>query len=85
MKLSELNPVLDLDDDGQGGYLTLDCPHCKGPGHICIKIARGPKPDATRVWGWNGETDFEKLTIEPSINYANHWHGYVQGGQIVNA
>lgn len=96
MRLSELNPT--LEDAGEGAaYLEFACPaHGVGamrhaqpeldppfegfPDVVRIKIALGPQ--GSHVWGWNGERDFEKLTITPSVDYHGHWHGFVTNGEV---
>jgi len=93
VRLSELHPL--LEDAGDGAcYLEFDCP-THGPGSkrsdgefrdsVCIKIAPPLESQTPRVWGWNGERDFEKLTIRPSVNYFEHWHGHVTNGEVTNA
>lgn len=92
MRLSALNPS--LDDAGDGAvYLEFDCP-AHGPGAIRndefrdsvrIKIATPLESQYPHVWGWNGERDFEKLTITPSVDYMGHWHGHVTNGEVTNA
>lgn len=96
MRLSELQP--ELKDAGEGAcYLMFACP-THGVGHmehadptwnppfegfpdiVHIKIAPGcARPG---VWGWNGERDFEKLTVTPSIDMHGHWHGFVTNGEV---
>jgi hypothetical protein len=78
MRLSALNPT--LEDAGEGAaYLEFACPTHgvgfvrPGPGEfpdvVRIKIAMPLESKTPRVWGWNGEIDFEKLSITPSVNY----------------
>jgi hypothetical protein len=95
MRLSELHP--ELEDAGEGAaYLEFDCPAHPGrmehadpaadppfegfPDRVRVKIAPGPQ--GTHVWGWNGERDFEKLTLTPSIDMHGHWHGHVTNGEV---
>lgn len=83
MRLSQLDPDLDTEDMEPGvAWLHFDCPHCGGKGYIGCKIAITPEPGSTRVWKWNGETDPEKITLEPSLNMAGHWHGFVTNGEV---
>ena len=84
MRLSELNPELHTEGCDPGvAYLYADCPHCRSSHLIQIKIALTPEPGSTHVWTWNGETDFEKLTLTPSILIQpNHWHGFVTNGEV---
>jgi uncharacterized protein DUF6527 len=52
------------------------------PDVIRIKIAPPIEAQTPQVWGWNGETDFNKLTIKPSVDYKGHWHGHVINGEV---
>jgi hypothetical protein len=92
MRLSALNPSLEDAGDG-AAYLEFDCP-AHGAGAlreggfrdaVRIKIATPLDPHTPQVWGWNGERDFEKLTITPSVDYKEHWHGHVTAGEVTNA
>jgi hypothetical protein len=49
-----------------------------------IHVQRGqPHPDPeTRIWGWDG--DFDKPTVVPSINWVDHWHGYLTAGRFIS-
>jgi hypothetical protein len=86
VRLAELNPQLDQEAPSPDvAYLSFDCPHCRGPGYITVKIAKTPAPGADRVWTWNGQTDVEKLTLTPSLNFAGHWHGFITNGEVTNA
>ena len=97
MRLTELHPTLEDAGDG-AVYLEFACPaHGVGhmefadpsadppfegfPDVVRIKIAPGPHT-TPRVWGWNGERDFEKLTVTPSIDMKGHWHGFVTNGEV---
>lgn len=97
MRLSSLNPTLEDAGDG-AMYLEFACPaHGVGymrhaqpeldppfegfADIVRVKIAVGATP-GTHVWGWNGEKDFEKLTITPSVDYKEHWHGHVTDGEV---
>jgi hypothetical protein len=84
MRLSELNPLIQVDANGETGRLVFDCPHCKKE-TISIPFHKGEGAHSPVVWGWNGEKDEKKITITPSINFEKHWHGYVTDGNIVNA
>lgn len=46
-----------------------------------IKVQRGA-PGGNRVWGWDGNE--ERPTIEPSIHYIEHWHGWLRAGRLVS-
>lgn len=69
MRLTDLKPEWEHDNT----YLVFICPTCarkedgRGDCWIMIPVKQvegGPKP-----WSWNGEKNFEKITITPSI-----WH-----------
>lgn len=86
MRLSELNPALEDASEG-AAYLEFDCPvhgpvirHEHFPDRVRVKIAPGPQ--GPHVWGWNGERDFEKLTLTPSIHMFDHWHGFITNGEV---
>ena len=93
MRLRDLHPM--LEEAGEGAaYLEFDCPAHPGamlhanvppgfegfPDVVRIKIATAPQ--GLRVWGWNGERDFDKMTVTPSINMFDHWHGFVTNGEV---
>jgi uncharacterized protein DUF6527 len=62
---------------------TADPPFDGFPDVVRIKIAPPlDPPQGSHVWGWNGERDFEKLTVKPSVNYHDHWHGFVTEGEV---
>lgn len=44
-----------------------------------IKVQRG-SPGGQRVWGWDGNE--EKPTVEPSIHWLEHWHGWLRAGRL---
>lgn len=90
MRLSELRPELDVRNENEA-YISFDCPHCHmlpnggetdttTGARVVIKIAKQSAGD--RVWTWNGETDLEKISITPSINMYDHWHGHVTNGEV---
>lgn len=101
MRLSTLNPSLEDAGDGAfylefacpahgvGSTRSADptaTPPFEGwPDTVRIKIAQPLESKTPHVWGWNGETDFEKLTITPSVNYFEHWHGHVTNGEVTTA
>lgn len=91
MRLSTLFPV--LEDAGDGAmYLEFACPaHGVGAKRwgefadtVRIKIAPPLEAKHPHVWGWNGETDFEKLTLTPSVDYHEHWHGHITAGEVTS-
>lgn len=44
-----------------------------------IRVQRGA-PGGNRVWGWDGNED--QPTLQPSIHYVGHWHGYLRAGRL---
>lgn len=46
-----------------------------------IHVKRGA-PGGDRVWGWDGNLD--KPTVEPSIHWVGHWHGFLRAGRFVS-
>jgi hypothetical protein len=98
MRLSALNPSIRDAGEGAVylefacpahgvGHMTCAVPEADPPFEgfpdvIRIKIATPLEPGSPRVWGWNGERDFEKLTITPSVDYQGHWHGHVTAGEV---
>lgn len=45
----------------------------------CIPLNR-KGPTGERTWGWDG--NLEKPTLQPSIHYVGHWHGYMTSGRL---
>ena len=98
MRLSTLEPVLEVIGEGRA-RLSFACPaHGVGamrsaaadfagwPDRVDIQIATPLEgPPLAHVWHWNGERDFEKLTITPSVHYFEHWHGHVTDGEVTIA
>ncbi len=98
MRLSALNPTLEDAGDGAAylefacpthgvGHMshadsTQNPPFEGFPDRVRIKIAPPLGSQHPHVWGWNGERDFEKLSISPSVNYYDHWHGFVTNGEV---
>lgn len=63
-------------DDGLA-TLWFFCPCGCGQKSI-LEVGNGFKPEDTPSWKWNGSrTD---PTLEPSVNWQNHWHGYLRLG-----
>lgn len=46
-----------------------------------IHVKRGA-PGGDRVWGWDGNE--ASPTIEPSIHWVGHWHGFLRNGVLVS-
>ena len=90
MRLKDLKPEWDHDD----AYITFQCPKCAVPADaesiydgcvISIPVATGDKKPS--VWQWNGEKDFEKVTISPSIFHhcKSEAHFFIRDGSIIMA
>ncbi len=49
---------------------------------MMIPVEKGS--GSTPRWGWNGETDFEKVTLSPSIwhHCKSEAHFFIRGGEI---
>lgn len=82
MRLSELEPELEVEPGGTVARLLFLCPHCRNA-HIGIKLATWPQ--GPQVWEWNGVQDLEHLTVTPSINCHSHWHGFITDGEVLTA
>lgn len=75
--------------DRKGMGITFVCPHCGIGSHSRIGIwfenpidGGPPYPPPGPRWKRTGET-FENLSVEPSINAEDHWHGYIRDGQLI--
>lgn len=83
MRLSELHPEWHTDGCETGtAWLKFDCPHCRAPRFVQVFVRVGPDRGVQSEWSWNGETDFERVTLQPSLNDPTHWHGHVTNGEI---
>ncbi len=90
--VTEDGPRLILNATGQAGHVWLDCPHCILAGvpelersriRLPFKLGKASKPPEPNAWGWNGETDLEKVTFTPSIHILDgHWHGHIENGEV---
>ncbi|HEX7828677.1 MAG TPA: hypothetical protein VF787_03440 [Thermoanaerobaculia bacterium] len=80
MKLSDLNPEFRWQDDGQGGWLEADCPHC-GARYLSIPFSLPPTRN-DHVWIWNGVRDAEGFGLTPSIRLNGHFHVNINPGSI---
>ncbi len=88
----EDGPRLILDATGQAGHVWLTCPHCILAGvaekdqtriRLPFRKGKGTSPPERVTWGWNGETDLEKVTFTPSVHIlGGHWHGHVTNGEV---
>lgn len=65
MRLIELKPEW----EHAQSYLYFTCPTCPAERGCRIMIPTKVTQHEQKPWNWNGETDFEKVTITPSI-----WH-----------
>lgn len=93
MRLVDLNPEW----EHENSYLVFTCPKCPVDpnksrfGNCLIMIPIKPHGDAelgsSTGWDWNGETDFEKVTINPSIFHhcESEAHFWIRDGAIVMA
>jgi len=83
-------PRLQLNTDGDGGRVWIVCPHCilanipDGERTVIrLPFTRGKGTSQPVTWGWNGETDLEKVTFTPSVHILEgHWHGHIQNGEV---
>jgi hypothetical protein len=90
-RLASLNPRwIGRLRPNSGEGIEFDCPVCPtSVGHRLVAyfenaIDGGPPPPWKETrWSRIGE-DFDRLTLEPSINYPGHWHGWVEDGQVVD-
>lgn len=75
--------------DGGAGII-FDCP--AGDGDAVAVWFSNPLPGsqprqlepARPRWHREGD-DFEHLTLAPSINVVDHWHGWVRNGEVIDA
>lgn len=98
MRLNDLKPYFETGPDGQV-YLVCYCPKCdrhEGPGvepfpdcgGMCLPIhVAGQEKKGVLSWLWNGERDFDKLTLSPSIwhHCKSDPHFFIREGEIVFA
>jgi hypothetical protein len=96
MKLTDLEPRYYVREEGGHPVgITFACPHCAASGQrlaIAIHLDgtdMDPDPDNPQQWGapetvWKVEAgdSFENLSLSPSIDAKNHWHGYITNGEI---
>lgn len=98
MRLTELDPNWWTIAEGRTGMgITFLCPHCRALNsestqYLGIWFANpvdgGPPAPIDLVpnprWKRTDDT-FETITIEPSINASDHWHGFIINGEVTNA
>lgn len=78
-KLIDLNPEYRKLAD-MGECLTFDCPL---KGHmIAIPTEGRPYHNTGARWTITNGDDFTKLSITPSINEGDCWHGWVTNGEV---
>lgn len=78
-RLTELDPEYRVLGD-VGECLLFDCPVA---GHrIAIPTDGRPWPHTGAVWTISNRDDFAKLSITPSINDKDCWHGWVTNGEV---
>ena len=94
MRLREIAETLVIDElvdqEALAGHVWLTCPHCILAGvpdvdrtRIRLPFKKGQGSSSPAVWGWNGETDLEKVTFTPSVHILDgHWHGHIQNGEV---
>lgn len=88
MKLADLNPNwVTTNSYRKGMGLRFNCPHC-GEKMVVMFLnpIDGGNPDLFRTdnckWTRMGET-FDTLTLTPSIDIPNHWHGNIINGEAL--
>lgn len=89
MRLTDLSPEWEFDHT----YLTFNCPKCEhfdsesryAHKNCLIMIPTKQTADGGKPWGWNGETDFEKVTLTPSIFHhcKSEAHFFITDGAII--
>ena len=92
MKLSDLQPewVGGAEGERDKMYLEFLCPKCPHPEtdplhcecRLMIPVEKGSGHSPR--WGWNGETDFDKVTLSPSIWFhcKSDPHFFIRSGVI---
>ena len=76
-------------NEAQG--ISFRCPGCvkhdpEFKHRLCIPFrGRGAPPDENggHQWDIKGGSNFNDLTLTPSINSVGHWHGFITNGEIV--
>lgn len=86
MRLAGVLKKFELDPDGNGGWIYFQCPahpdvHMDWIGVPFSRTQSAIPP----VWGWNGESDPEKISLTPSIDAHHHWHGFLTDGELRTA
>lgn len=83
MRLKDVLKKFEMDASGNGGWVYFQCPahpdsHMDWIGVPFSRVQSAAPP----IWGWNGETDLEKISLTPSINAMGHWHGFLTNGEL---
>lgn len=88
MKLNDLAPNwVSSNIYRRGMGLRFSCPHC---GQKLVVMFLNPidggYPDnsANYKWARVGES-FDTITLTPSIDVPDHWHGYINNGEVSSA
>jgi hypothetical protein len=95
MRLTELKPEWvqkHMNDSSENveKYLYFECPTCprnaegeSSCGGIMLPVTTH-RDGAGKGWGWNGENDFEKVTLTPSVwhHCESDPHFFVTDGEI---
>ena len=94
MEFLELKPVWREGNTPEKRYLEFLCPKCPHPETdplraectIVLPIENAGLPSKPR-WGWNGELDFKKVTLTPSILHhcKSDAHFFIRDGKIIMA
>lgn len=78
-----------------GMGMTFRCPHCAErlsvffanpidggtPADLPPRLDPTGNPTPAPLWSRTGES-FETLTLQPSVDAAGHWHGFITAGEI---
>jgi hypothetical protein len=94
-RLVDLNPqwIRNHGTDEVHG-VAFDCPcgaketcpvrgRCLVPTKTCLTGAPVTADSAAMGWTVTG-TNFDDLTLSPSVNYRDHWHGHVTNGELTS-
>jgi hypothetical protein len=92
MKLTDLKPEWMEKEEHDPNpnvarYIVFQCPKCPRNadgdsecGGVVLPVGK----DGANCWGWNGEENFAKVTLTPSIwhHCKNNPHFFVRNGEI---
>lgn len=94
MRLIDLQPewVGGAEGEREKMYLEFLCPKCPHPETdplhtecmLMVPVEKGLGQHSPPRWGWNGEIDFEKVTLTPSIYHhcKGDAHFFITDGEI---